>query len=341
MTAGVPYLARMSRLASPAGGASRAARGEPATLRPSRPPFRDYGYPSPGMEGIGLAGSMGLPPGNDPGVPDGPVSAARGGEVRRQAAGSPESGAVPEALGGWEARSSTAGWTEGGTDVSQGAVSRPAEAGLARGAVYAAGNGRGAGSDLGSGGAWGGPGAGDGLGAGGPGADGDLGAGSGLDARGTGSAVGAKGRPDVDGSRVSGPAAAGSTAAAAVSRTGHGNGWGSHISDARWASPARGPSERRDKPGSSPDWAVAAPDSATPAPASHGSRSSQPDGVRPGVSIGTIEVTVLPPAPSPPDPGLAEPPHAQLAADTGAGAGSGGGGGLRAGLRRWHGIAQG
>jgi hypothetical protein len=332
----------MSRLASPADGASPAARGEPATLRPSRPPFRDYGYPSPGMEGTAdLAGSMGLPPGHDPGVPDGPVSAARGGAVRRQAAGSLESGAVPEALGVWEPRSGAADtargadWTKGGTDVSQGAVSRLAEADLARGAVYVAGNGRGAGGDLGSGGAWGGPGAGDGLGAGGPGAGGGLGAGSGLGVRDTGSAIGAEGRPDAGGSRVSGPAAAGSTAAAAVSRTGDGNGWGSQISDAGWTSPAQGPSGRRGKPGPPPDWAV----SATPGPSSQGSRSSQPDAARRGVSIGTIEVTVVPPAPSPPDPGLAEPPPARLAPDSAAGAG--GSGGLRAGLRRWHGIAQG
>jgi hypothetical protein len=63
------------------------------------------------------------------------------------------------------------------------------------------------------------------------------------------------------------------------------------------------------------------------------------------VSIGTIEVTVIPPAPGAPGPGLAEPPLAGLGAGPGAGGGPGegarAGGGLRAGLRRWHGIAQG
>ena len=64
----------------------------------------------------------------------------------------------------------------------------------------------------------------------------------------------------------------------------------------------------------------------------------------PRVSIGTIDVTVLPPAPpAPPAPGIRPPaqaargwtrPPSLLAATAGAGR-------LRDGLRRWYGTAQG
>jgi translation initiation factor IF-2 len=57
---------------------------------------------------------------------------------------------------------------------------------------------------------------------------------------------------------------------------------------------------------------------------------------RPGVSIGTIEVTVVPPAPP-----LPEPPRTQAAHPVAKLAESAGTGRLRDGLRRWYGTAQG
>lgn len=101
-----------------------------------------------------------------------------------------------------------------------------------------------------------------------------------------------------------------------------------------------GPAAPRDllPPPGQPAWAAGMPGQDPGVP------RQQPDGTnRPRVSIGTIEVTVVPPEPparapqilpaAQPVPGRSRPPAPP--------AGSAGAGRLRDGLRRWHGTAQG